>query len=57
MLIDIYYVLKTKEPYQDIGAEAIHERALRGRMRSMIRSLEKAGYSVVKTSVVEMAAT
>jgi transposase len=57
MLIDIYYVLKTEEPYQDIGAQAIHERALKGRVRSMIRSLEKAGYSVVKTSVAEMAST
>ncbi len=48
MLIDIYYVLKTEEPYQDVGAEAIHQRATERRERSMIRSLEKAGYSVVK---------
>ena len=26
MLIDIYFVLKTGETYQDLGAEAIHER-------------------------------
>jgi transposase len=57
MLIDIYYALKTEEPYQDIGAQAVHERALKGRERSMIRSLEKAGYLVIKTSVAEMAAT
>jgi transposase len=52
MLIDIYYVLKTGEPYQDIGAEAISERATSRRERSMIRSLEKAGYSVVKADAV-----
>jgi transposase len=50
MLIDIYYVLKTGEPYQDIGAKAVHERTLKRRERSMIRSLEKAGYSVAKTA-------
>jgi transposase len=55
MLIDIYYVLKTKEPYQDTGAEATNDKATKRRERSMIRSLEKAGYSVVKTSVAEMA--
>jgi len=26
MLIDIYYVLKMGEPYQDINAESIHEK-------------------------------
>jgi transposase len=48
MLIDIYYVLKTGEPYQDMGAEAVVERAAKRRERSMIRSLEKAGYTVAK---------
>jgi len=48
ILIDIYYVIKTGEPYQDIGAEAAQERAAKRRERSMIRSLEKAGYSVAK---------
>jgi transposase len=48
MLIDIYYVLKSGEPYQDTGAEAVCERKMKRRERSMIRSLEKAGYSVVK---------
>ena len=50
MLIDIYYVLKTGEPYQDIGAKAVHERTSKRRERSMIRSLEKAGYSVAKAA-------
>lgn len=55
MLTDIYSVLKTKEPYQDTGAEATNEIARMRKERSMIRSLEKAGYLVVKTSVAEMA--
>jgi hypothetical protein len=50
MLIDIYYVLKTGEPYQDVGADAADERAIRRRERSMIRSLEKAGYSVMRAA-------
>ena len=48
MLIDIYYVLTTGEPYHDIGAAAACERTIKKRERSMIRSLEKAGYSVIK---------
>jgi transposase len=51
MLIDIYYVLKTGVPYQDKGAEVVHEKAVKRRERIMIRSLEKAGYSVVKTAI------
>jgi len=48
MLIDIYYVLKTGEAYQDMGFEAVRERAVKKQERSMIRFLEKAGYSVIK---------
>jgi len=48
MLIDIYYVLKTGEAYQDMGFEAVRERAVKRQERSMIRFLEKAGYSVIK---------
>jgi transposase len=55
MLADIYHVLKTGEPYQDTGAEAANERATKRREQSMIRSLEKAGYSIVKTSIAEIA--
>ena len=50
MLIDIYYVLKTDEPYQDIGANVVHERTIKIREQSMIRSLEKAGYSGMKAA-------
>jgi transposase len=51
MLIDIYRVLKTGEPYQEIGAEATHERAVARRERSMIRLLERAGYSVTRAAI------
>jgi transposase len=50
MLIDIFRILKTKEPYQDAGAEAVHERILAKRERYMVRSLEKAGYSVTRSA-------
>jgi hypothetical protein len=50
MLVDIYFVLKTGEPYQDIGAEAVHERTSKRREQSMIRSLEMSGYSVIKAA-------
>jgi transposase len=48
LLIDIYFVLTTGEPYQDKGAKAVHERTIMRKERSMIRSLEKAGYSVTR---------
>ena len=48
MLIDIYFVLKTGEPYQDMGAKAVHEKTIKRKESSMIRSLEKAGYSVTR---------
>ncbi|VVB62881.1 Uncharacterised protein [uncultured archaeon] len=55
MLMDIYHVLKTGTPYQDTATEEANERATKKREQSMIRSLEKAGYSVAKTSVAEIA--
>jgi len=33
-----------------MGADAVHERTSRRNERSMIRSLEKAGYSVTKAA-------
>jgi transposase len=50
ILIEIYHVLTTGEPYQDIGFEEAHERAIKRRERAMIRSLEKAGYSVARAA-------
>jgi hypothetical protein len=51
MLIDKYFVLTTGEPYQDTGAKAVHERTIKRKERSMIRSLEKAGYSVTRAAI------
>jgi hypothetical protein len=48
LLIDIYRILKTGEPYQEIGAEVVYERSIKRREKSMIRSLERAGYTVTK---------
>lgn len=48
MLIDIYRILKTGEPYQEIGAEVVYERSIKRREKSMIKSLERAGYAVTK---------
>jgi transposase len=50
ILIEIYHVLETGQPYQDIGAGAAHERVIKRREGSMIRSLERAGYSVTKVA-------
>jgi transposase len=48
LLIDIYRILKTGQPYQEIGAEVVYERSIKRREKSMIRSLERAGYTVTK---------
>lgn len=34
MLIDIYFILSTGEPYQDMGAEAVHERTIKKNEKS-----------------------
>lgn len=48
LLIDIYRILKTGVPYQEIGAEVVYERSIKRKEKSMIRSLERAGYTVTK---------
>ncbi|HWQ18820.1 MAG TPA: IS110 family transposase [Methanotrichaceae archaeon] len=50
ILRDIYRVLKTGEAYVDQGAEAIYQRNSKAREQSMIRSLEKSGYSITKVT-------
>jgi transposase len=50
ILMDIYRVLKTGEPYVDEGAEAIFQRNSAARQRSAIRLLELSGYTVTKAS-------
>ena len=49
-LSNIYRVLKMGEPYHEIGAEGAHEKAVERREQSMIRLLERAGYSVTKAA-------
>jgi transposase len=51
MLIDIYRVLKSGEPYQDVGAEVIDKRRSRNREQKMIRELKKNGYEVTKVAI------
>jgi transposase len=51
MLIEIYRVLKSGEPYQDVGAEVIDKRRSRNREQKMIRELKKNGYEVTKVAI------
>lgn len=48
ILKDIYHILSTGEPYKEIGAEASRNRKSDARECSMIRELERLGYSVRK---------
>lgn len=48
ILKDVYHILSTGEPYTEIGAEAARNRRSEARERSIIRELEKLGYSVQK---------
>ena len=48
MLIEIYRVLKTGEPYQDVGAEAVNARKSKKREQAMIQQLKQSGYMVSK---------
>ena len=51
MLIEIYRVLKSGEPYQDVGAEVIDKRRSRNREQKMVRELKKCGYEVTKVAI------
>lgn len=50
MLIEVYRVLKTGEPYQDVGAEAVNERKSKNKEEKMIRALKQRGYVVSKAA-------
>jgi transposase len=50
ILIAIYRVLKTGEPFIDGGAEAVYQRNSKARRQSAIRFLEQSGYVVTKAS-------
>lgn len=51
ILMDVYRVLKTGEPYVDEGAVAVFQRNSAVRQRSAIRLLERSGYTVTKAAV------
>ncbi|MCD6208246.1 MAG: hypothetical protein J7J06_09740 [Methanosarcinales archaeon] len=44
----VYHLLSSGESYKEIGAESARNRKSDARKRSMIRELEKLGYSVQK---------
>jgi len=48
ILIEIYRVLKTGKPYQDVGEDIVNERKSKNREQTMIRDLERRGYAVSK---------
>jgi transposase len=48
ILLDIYRVLMTGEPFIDEGAIAVHQRNLKARQQSAIRFLEQSGYTIAK---------
>lgn len=48
ILIEIYRVLKTGKPYQDVGEDIVNERRSKNREQAMIRDLERCGYAVSK---------
>jgi transposase len=48
ILKDVYHILSTGEPYNEIGYEAARNRKSEARERSIIRELERQGYSVRK---------
>ncbi|MCJ7444615.1 MAG: IS110 family transposase [Methanotrichaceae archaeon] len=50
ILVDVYRVLKTGEPYVDEGAEAVFQRNSAARQKSAIRFLEQSGYTITKAS-------
>lgn len=50
ILIEIYRVLKTGEPYHDVGAEAVNGRKSKNRELRLKRELEGCGYVVSKVT-------
>jgi transposase len=48
ILIEIYRVLRTGKPYQDVGADIINERRSKNREQAMVRDLKRRGYVVSK---------
>ena len=52
ILKDVYRILSTGEPYCEVGVEVIRERKSRTKELSMIRELERIGYTIHKADIV-----
>jgi transposase len=50
ILVDVYRILSTGTPYNEVGAEAARERKSKMRECLMVRELERLGYSIQKVS-------
>jgi transposase len=50
ILIEIYRVLRTGKPYQDVGADIVNERRSKNREQAMVRDLKRRGYVVSKVA-------
>lgn len=50
ILRDIYRVLSTGETYHDVGAEAVISFSSKKKEQTMIRLLERAGYTVTRAA-------
>mgnify|MGYP000983688865 CR=1 FL=1 len=47
ILVISYHVLKTRQPYYDLGADFLEKRKSFSKEQLMIRCLEKSGYIVI----------
>lgn len=48
MLIIAYHILKTKEPYKELGSDYLAKRKTISQEDLMIKRLQKLGYSIHK---------
>jgi len=46
MLIAIYHIIRDQRPYQDLGADWFAERSTEAKTKSLVRQLQRLGYSV-----------
>jgi transposase len=51
LLKEVYFVLETGKPYEELGAEAVKDRKSEMRERSIIKELERYGYVVQKVPI------
>lgn len=51
ILVDVYRILSAGTPYHEVGAEVARERKSKARERSMVKELERLGYSIQRVSI------